>query len=224
MINIYVAHPPKSALTDCSTRKNSQVRRRSVKRLRPKPSATPARLAPRQIPLDNALRYLYDTLRNIGIGMAIEFKHAGRTWRADTPEEAIALRRQLEEADDFSAWLENPVDSLPKSAWTHDAVMELLQALGPQQQSFLRTLLELGKLTSDEIRRALHLESEIALAGVISGLSKQAKKAGFAPSDLYSVSVSWSGKDKTRTFELSEQFGRAAEELGWPKAWRQDKK
>jgi hypothetical protein len=176
-----------------------------------------------QISLDGTLRYLYNTFRNAGVSMAIEFEHRGRTWRADTPEEAITLRRRLEESDDFSTWLENPVDPLPDPRWTHDAVMELLQSLGPQQNLFLRALLERGKLASDQIRRALHLDSETALAGVVSGLSKQLKKAGFAPSDLYSVSVSWNGKNKTRTFELSGQFESTAKELGWPAEWEQRK-
>ena len=56
----------------------------------------------RQNALDNTLRYMYSTIRNgERVAVAIEFKHGGRTWRADTPEEAIALRKQLElEADD----------------------------------------------------------------------------------------------------------------------------
>jgi hypothetical protein len=194
-----------------------------AKRLHVKSDSAPTRreFPPMQIPIDNTLRYIYNTFRNAGIAMAIEFTYRGRTWRADTPEEAIALRRQLEKAEDFTDWLENPVDPLPKSTWTHDAVMELLQTMGVQQHLFLRELIKKGKLTSDQVRRALHLDSEVALAGVISGLSKQAKKAGFAPSDLYSVAVSWSGKDKTRTFELEPQFESTAKELGWPDDWEQ---
>lgn len=155
--------------------------------------------------------------------MAIEFKHAGRTWRADTPQEAIALRRQLEEGDDFGAWLENPVDALPGPKWTHDTVMELLEALGSQQHSFLKALHNSDKLTSGELKNILGLDSELALAGVLSGLSKQVKNTGFAPSDLYSVTVSWSGKTKTRTFKLSVEFGAAASELGWPDEWEKKK-
>jgi hypothetical protein len=151
--------------------------------------------------------------------MAIEFKYGGRTWRADTPEEAISLREQLEAADDF-AWLkEPPLESRPDNIWTHDTVMELLQGLGAQQQSFLRLLETRGKLTSEQITKSLRIESAVALAGVLSGLSKQVKKTGFTPSDLYSVTVSWNGKEKTRTFELSKQFGWAAKELGWPDEW-----
>src|SRR6185437_10378286 len=103
--------------------------------------------------LDYTLRYVYNTFRNHGVGMAIEFKHGGRIWRADTPEEAIALRQQLETADEL-AWLEDPpLDSLPENVWTHDSVMELLNSLGGPQHAFLRLLNEHGKLTSDQLRR-----------------------------------------------------------------------
>jgi hypothetical protein len=151
--------------------------------------------------------------------MAIEFKHGGRTWRADTPEEAIALRKELEDADFIACLQEPPLPSYQENVWTHDTAMELLNGLGGAQRALLKLLYEHDKLTSGQLRRALRLDSEVALAGVLSGLSKQAKKAGVGPSDLYSVTVSWTGKEKTRTFQMSKDFGWAAKELGRPDEW-----
>jgi hypothetical protein len=154
--------------------------------------------------------------------MAIEFKHRGRIWRTDTVEEAITLRRRLE-AEDFAAFESGedlPDDfDLEPTAWTHDAVTDLLKGAGALQKKFLRTLAEEGQITSEDLLSKLSLDSVVSLAGVLSGLSKQLKKLGIKPWSLYTVRVQWIGKSKTRSFSLVNQFRTAAAELGWPDKW-----
>ncbi|MGC1652817.1 MAG: hypothetical protein WA722_08395, partial [Candidatus Sulfotelmatobacter sp.] len=73
--------------------------------------------------------------------MAIEFKHNGRVWRADSAEEAITLRRRLEDEDDaMLASGEEP--SVLNTDWTPDAVTDLLKGSGDLQKKFLRYLYE----------------------------------------------------------------------------------
>src|SRR5689334_1385302 len=100
--------------------------------------------------------------------MAIEFKHGGRTWRADTVDEAIALRKRLE-GDENSAWLRDPdLEPVAEQIWTPDLVIDLLHHLGVQQKAFIRFLHEKQYVTSDAVRQALRLSSEVVLAGVLS--------------------------------------------------------
>lgn len=154
--------------------------------------------------------------------MAIEFSHRGRKWRADTPKEAKALREMLE-ADDRAAWEsgeELPYDfDLEPSPWTHDTITDLLNGAGPLQRKFLKALAEENNMLSTNLIVKLSIDSEIALAGVLSGLSKQLKKLGIKPWSLYTVRVEWSGKSKTRRFSLVDQFKMTAAELGWPDNW-----
>ena len=155
--------------------------------------------------------------------MAIEFKHGGRTWRADTPEEAIALRKRLETEDEAAiAGGERP-DWVEEQVWTPDTVMDLLRNAGPLQKKFLLLLNKHDNLTSTEVVQKLKLGSEVALAGVLSGLSKQLKKMGLNPWDLYTTTVSWSGKRKTRRFRLGDHFTRMAGGMGWPDKWPKKK-
>ncbi len=148
----------------------------------------------------------------------IEFTHNGRLWRTDTEDEAIRLRQKLE-AYDQALWEsgEEP-DELHEQLWTPDLTTELLQSAGQHQRELLR-LLHKGRAESETIVKTLGLRSEVALAGVLSGLSKQLKKLGLKPWNLYTVSVQWDGKNKTRTFTLSNDFTWAAEQLGWPDKW-----
>jgi hypothetical protein len=154
----------------------------------------------------------------------IEFKHNGRIWKTDTVDEAITLRRKLEN-DDRALW--EAGEEIPtweeerKQAWSPDIVTDLLKHVGLQQRKFLRVLAEGNHKRSEEILEALGLKSEESLAGVLSGLSKQLKKLGIPVSELYAVQVEWTGKAKKRFFWLTREFRSAAEELGWPDQWEQ---
>jgi hypothetical protein len=155
--------------------------------------------------------------------MAIEFKHGGRVWRADTPAEAIALRRRLEAEDQQAVEMGEEPDWRTERIWTPDVVMELLQSVGPQQELFLHALYEHPELTSENAIKYLSLDSDLAFAGVLSGLSKQLKKLGLKPWELYSTQVQWKGKGKSRAFCLLGNFRMAAHELGWPENWKTGK-
>jgi hypothetical protein len=153
--------------------------------------------------------------------MGVEFKHNGRLWRADSVEEAIALRQSLEAADRDAFEAGEEIDVWTERIWTPDAVNDLLQNAGHHQKKLLLALAEAnGAISSDQILKKLSLSSEEALAGVLSGLSKQLKKLGIKTSDLYTVGVEWKGDGKTRSFHLDSNFTWAASQLGWPEKWK----
>jgi len=169
--------------------------------------------------LNSSLRNIYCTSRNKGAAVGIEFKHNGRLWRVDTVDEAVALRKRLDLEDQISF---DSGEELPyvyrEQVWTPDTVTDLLKNAGNLQKRFLRILAD-GRVTSENLVVSLGIDSEVSLAGVLSGLSKQLKKLGVKPSDLYAVEVSWTGKNKTRHFRLVNEFRWAATELGWPEKW-----
>jgi hypothetical protein len=148
--------------------------------------------------------------------VAIEFKHSGRVWRADTPEEAIALRERLEARSRDDA--KEGVDQ-EEGVWTPDTALELLEGIGNKQKEFLRFLFEHTEVSDVQVVKELKLTSPLSLAGVLSGLSKQAKKQDIKPWHLYVTTVEWDGKDKSRSFYLGRGFRLAAEEIGWPDKW-----
>lgn len=137
---------------------------------------------------------------------------------------SIALRRRLEREDDAAIEMGEPLDWIEEeSKWTADTVMDLIKNIGSRQKDFLQLLFERFAVTSDQAIEALGLESEVAFAGVLSGLSKQLKKLNLSPWNLYDVHVQWKGKEKQRSFQLASTFRFAALELGWPD-WDRPKK
>jgi hypothetical protein len=177
-----------------------------------------------KIALDSSLRYLYITLRKAGcLLMAIEFEHNGKKYRADTPTEAAELQFELDKHDALYGSYRSSRSETQRRVWTADLAMDLINGIGELQKKFLAVLVERASPKSGTLVARLGLDSEVALAGVVSGLSKQLRKMDIQPSSVYRVDVEWKGKEKVRSFVLSSDFRDAALELGWPEAWQTGK-
>lgn len=150
--------------------------------------------------------------------MAIRFEFNGETWETDTPEEAIALREKLEWSTRFPPDPHKEMDKKER-LWTPDRFMDVIEGVGELQRKLLLTIRQKPGITSNELVAVLGMKSEVALAGVLSGLSKQLKKLGVEPNDVFVIRVDWTGKNKTRSFLLDDFFVGAGMEQNWPDAW-----
>jgi hypothetical protein len=169
--------------------------------------------------LDDALRYLYASLVYLEVPIvAIRFKYRGIEWSVDTAEEADAVRKQMDQSIPLAY---DTMDELDRF-WTHDRFMDVINGIGKLQHRFLAAIYEKAGINSGELSEKLGLGSEIALAGVISGLSKQLKQLGIEPKQVFIIDVKWKKKRKARTFILNDFFKSAGMELKWPQAWAQE--
>jgi hypothetical protein len=150
--------------------------------------------------------------------MAIEFKYRGTVWRTETPEEAVALRNELEKSDKVHIPEYEAMDA-SAALWTTDKFMDVINGIGDLQQRLLVAIYRKPNITSKELVDALGVTSEVALAGILSGLSKQVKQLGIDPKEVFSIEVKWTGKTKTRRFMLNDFFLYAGLEQNWPDAW-----
>ncbi|HKW63806.1 MAG TPA: hypothetical protein VJN89_14740 [Candidatus Acidoferrum sp.] len=136
----------------------------------------------------------------------------------DTVEEAIKLRRHLE-TEDTLAGFSDPAfaDRLAReqSLWSVDRVWDFLQGIGSQQKQFLSVLMRKARVRHTEMAEQLGI-SQLALAGVLSGLAKQMRGMGLAPISLYQVEHAWEKGKRQRTFSLNRGFVLAAQDAGWP--------
>jgi hypothetical protein len=150
--------------------------------------------------------------------MAIEFRYKGNLWRADTPQEAVALRNELQRADTAFAPEHEMLETLD-AFWTPDKFMDVIEGIGDLQRHLLAEVSKAPGITSKQLVERLGLESEVALAGVVSGLTKKLKQLEIEPKMVFTIDVKWTGKKKTRRFLLEEFFSVAGAEQGWPAAW-----
>jgi hypothetical protein len=171
--------------------------------------------------LDNTLRYLVLSLRKDNPLLAIEFVHRGKKWRADTPEEAMALREKLEAEDSVHAYTLHGSDAeefvLNETKWTPDRFYGLVSNLGPLQKRFLAVLvLSQGNVSAVEACRKTGTTSLLGLAGVQSKLVRQVRALELEPSDLYTVQINWTEGERKRYFTLNSDFRVVAQDNDWP--------
>jgi hypothetical protein len=168
--------------------------------------------------LDDSLRNLYIVLRKVGAQlMAVRFVYRGKQWEADTPHEAIRLRRELEaqDASEPGADVRAEQELRADSPWTPDAFWNFIQIIKPNQKLVVVALLESKGLWAGDLAKATNVHED-ALGGVLGGLSKQLRQLELRPSDLYQVHTDWSGGERRRLFYIQPAFRLAAEEVGWP--------
>jgi hypothetical protein len=151
--------------------------------------------------------------------VAIKFIHRGKKWEADTPEEAVRLRRELEawdEADAEEGVGMSAQEVRAESVWTPDTFWNFVNDIGSHQKKAVIALLHNhGSLKAADLAEGIGIE-EGALGGVLSGLSKQLKQLELKPYDLYRVHTDWTNGERKRLFFLQRAFRLAAEEVGWP--------
>jgi hypothetical protein len=168
--------------------------------------------------LDDTLRHLYIAIRKVGATLvAVRFIHRGKRWEADTPEEAVRLRKRLEEEDAAASGADVIAEQQMRaeSVWTPDTLWNFVHSIKPQQQKAVIALFENPSLWANGLAEAIGID-ESALGGVLSGLSKQLRQLELRPSDLYQVHTDWTDGQRKRMFFLQPAFRLTAEEVGWP--------
>src|ERR1700747_2447668 len=101
--------------------------------------------------------------------MAIEFEHRGRKWKADTPEEAIRLRRELEQIDaeeeqfgELDLRGEYDEQLRIETVWTPDIFWTFIENIGRQQIEAVKALVENPRgITSGQLAERLKLPNEM---------------------------------------------------------------
>lgn len=130
----------------------------------------------------------------------------------DTAEEAIALAKALVGSEGSTRLAGSTIGQESGSRWTDSRYRELLVNLKGGQKSFLEELLENphGK-TDKALRTLLGYTTNNELAGVTSGLSKNAKKVGMGTSDIYTKEVITVGDEQVFEYRLTQSFRAIAE-------------
>jgi len=85
------------------------------------------------------------------------------------------------------------------------------------QQQVIVALAKKGKQTDAELRTELGLKDNKALAGVLAGLTKQAKKAGLSPRDVLRTEATRGSEGRIYTYQLGKAL-KDALDLAAPKA------
>lgn len=134
----------------------------------------------------------------------------------ETSTEAIAVAREAAGTAGSAASSSRPVkpDSSSyggSSRWTEERIGQFFRSIGDNQKKLIDALLETNDGRTDEqLFQTLGLSDGRAMAGVFTGLWKNAKKIGADPKDLYQRESVTIGNRRLYEYRLSDSFRAAA--------------
>jgi hypothetical protein len=163
--------------------------------------------------------------------MAITFTYGGASFTVDTPQEAAEtlalLKRQEAEAaiegmrSRFSRYIKEGEQTLSvldesKFAWTPHLFRALTHRLGEAQKLALALLVTKRSISDVDLRNALKVPGNQALAGVLSGISKQATALYIPPRAIFDFENFRLGGKRRSDYLVVDEFRKIAAEMNWP--------
>jgi hypothetical protein len=166
--------------------------------------------------------------------MSIRFKYGGVHFTADTPEEAAKTMALLKERDEETArqrrqariqemLKEGRTDELqeilkegPGAPWTPELFFSFIDRLGKTQREALALLVSFRHVTDEEFRASIKVSGNQALAGVLSGISKQAAALGIHARDVFSFENLRNAGKRRSNYKIAPKFFEIAEKANWP--------
>lgn len=161
--------------------------------------------------------------------MGIKFKHRGETFIADTSEEVMQLRELLAKQDAEAAQkrvlakyggkmeqLGAFIAAEAETPWTPEVFLGFIDRLGNPQQVALSLLVTRRRVTDAELRKALDVSGNQALAGVLSGISKQAAALNIAARDIFSFENLRNAGKRRSTYTVADKFLEITSSMNWP--------
>jgi hypothetical protein len=128
------------------------------------------------------------------------------------------IRVHCTSEDDAAALMKKLVvpDRPDLRLWSAHEFVEFTGRIQHQQRKFLWYLKEVGQSSNEEIRTALGLEGNQALAGVLSGITKVAMAMDIDHTRVYVQKIKYEQGKPIRTYDLASSFKKAAVEFDWP--------
>jgi hypothetical protein len=162
--------------------------------------------------------------------MPVQFSYRGVTYTTDTPQEAdemLALLKKreaeaaiegmrsrffghMQEAQQLFSPLVVPFP------WTRDMFISLMARIGEPQKALLAHLVTAARVSDEELRNILDLSGNQALAGTLSGISKQAASLNIPARAIFSFENSRVGGKRRSEYVVALEFRKIASELNWP--------
>jgi hypothetical protein len=166
--------------------------------------------------------------------MAIKFKYGGVAFTADTPLEAAetlalfkkqdseaALKRArsrffAEMSGGFLQKIDAHLVQEAERSWTPDRFISFIDRLRKPQKVVLAELVSRRQATDEELRNVAGVSGNQALAGVLSGISKQAAALNIPARSIFSFeNLRIAGKRQSK-YSIADKFLQIATDMNWP--------
>ena len=144
------------------------------------------------------------------------------TFSCDTPDELTHLMdviRQDEAARPsvLDAVVARAMGHIPdNNPWTPRVFSAFVTAIGPSQTTVLARLVRHTRATDAQLRHAVGVETNQQLAGVLSGVSKQAAACHLSAREVFTIENESKSGETRKTYVISRHFLEMATANNWP--------
>ena len=107
-----------------------------------------------------------------------------------------------------------------ETPWTPDKFVRFIDRLGTPQQTALAALVRRHHVTDEELRKVVKVSDNQALAGVLSGISKQAAALDVPARAIFSFENFRNAGKRRSTYSVSDKFSKIAADMHWPPSAR----
>jgi DNA-directed RNA polymerase subunit F len=139
----------------------------------------------------------------------------------DADERRIREQREAEVRQKFAELTGDRMDLIddllhPVKTWTPPLFLKFIDRLGADQQTILSILVTQGRVSDEELRNALNVSNNQALAGVISGISKQAAALEIVARAVFGIENHRRAGELTKIYFIADEFQKIAQSMNWP--------
>jgi len=101
-----------------------------------------------------------------------------------------------------------------KNPWDAKLFWKFVESLGQKQRQILQYLLQ-ESWSDEDLRTVLGAASNQALAGLLSGISKQAAALSIPARAVYKIENESKGGETVKSYIVAPEFAQAARENNW---------
>ena len=160
----------------------------------------------------------YNTVKHM-----FKITRGSTTFSCDTPDELTHLMdaiRQDEAARpsvlDALAQVTGLVPMPDRNPWTPRVFSAFVSAIGPSQTTVLAWLVRHRRATDAQLRQVVGVETNQQLAGVLSGVSKQAAACHLPAREVFTIENESKSGETTKTYVIARHFLEMAAAQNWP--------
>jgi hypothetical protein len=153
--------------------------------------------------------------------MAIRIKFGNVVYLVDTPEEAVRIGSLLDgqgpkrPAKGRTGVIGGMMASADDAKeWTPELFHQFIERLGDTQRAILSILVEHGQVSDQHLRERLNIPGNQALAGALSGISKQAVALGISARSVFTFENLRRAGKRQSLYAPAQQFRQIAVEVG----------
>ena len=128
-----------------------------------------------------------------------------------------AFRRGVGERPTVAEVVARSLGGIPdKNPWTPRVFSDFVQAIGSSQTTVLVWLFQHTRATDATLRQAVGVASNKQLAGILSGLSKQAAACHLSAREVFTIENESKAGETTKTYVIARHFRDMATANNWP--------